>query len=123
MMQRPSTTGKIMQLAPEPTSSEISALKRRDTGQLALALAAADSNAVCVIPGIRAARSRWILEMVQPASSFSSETVAVTLMLSGVKFMVLSCAERAMAKQPAWAAPINSSGFVPLAFSKRVRKE
>jgi hypothetical protein len=61
--------------------------------------------------------------MVQPASSFSSETVAVTLMLSGVKFMVLSWAERAMAKQPACAAPISSSGLEPLAFSKRVRKE
>jgi len=44
-------------------------------------------------------------------------------MLSGAKFMVLSCAESAMVKQPAWAAAINSSGFVPWPFSKRVVKE
>ena len=43
--------------------------------------------------------------------------------LSGVKFIVPSCAESAMVKQPACAAAINSSGFVPLPFSKRVTKE
>ena len=60
---------------------------------------------------------------LEAAEQLAHVTVEVTLMLSGVKFMVLSCAERAMAKQPAWAAPMSSSGFVPLPFSKRVRKE
>src|ERR1700735_2222394 len=59
--------------------------------------------------------------MVQPASSFSSVTVEVARIVCGVKFIVPSCAESAMAKHPACAAPINSSGFVP--FSNRVRKE
>src|SRR5579862_4222702 len=55
----------------------ISALNKRETGQFAFALAAADSNAASEIPGMRAATSRWIFEMVQPASSFSSVTFAV----------------------------------------------
>ena len=35
----------------------------------------------------------------------------------------LSWAESAIVKHPAWAAAINSSGLVPLAFSKRVENE
>src|SRR6202035_798400 len=61
--------------------------------------------------------------MVQPASSFSSVTLALARIVCGAKFIVPSWAESAIAKQAAWAAPINSSGLVPLAFSKRVRKE
>src|SRR5271166_5889091 len=37
--------------------------------------------------------------------------------------MVPSCAESAIVKQPACAAAISSSGFVPLPLSKRVPKE
>src|ERR1700728_2418298 len=47
----------------------ISALNSRETGQFAFALLAADSNAASEMPGMRAATSRWIFEMVQPASS------------------------------------------------------
>src|ERR1700683_3552073 len=79
----------------------ISALNRRETGQFAFALAAADSNAASEMPGMRAARSRWIFEMVQPASSFSSVTFAAARIFSGVKLMVPSCAVSAMAKQAA----------------------
>src|SRR5580700_2657490 len=79
----------------------ISAFNRRETGQFAFALEAADSNAASEIPGMRAATSRWIFEMVQPASSFSSVTFAMARIFSGVKFMVPSCAESAMAKQAA----------------------
>src|ERR1700758_3092080 len=44
-------------------------------------------------------------------------------MLSGVRFALPSCAESAIEKQPACAAAINSSGFVPGAFSNRVVNE
>src|SRR6476660_2485073 len=61
--------------------------------------------------------------MAQPASSFSILRFAVVLMLSAVRFAAPSCAERAIEKHEAWAAAINSSGFVPGASSKRVRNE
>src|SRR5437660_1982654 len=44
-------------------------------------------------------------------------------MLSGVKFAPPNCADSAIEKQAAWAAAINSSGFVPAAFSNRVANE
>src|SRR5271168_351868 len=44
-------------------------------------------------------------------------------MLSGVSPAPESCASSAMVKQPACAAAINSSGFVPAPVSKRLRKE
>src|SRR2546423_13425623 len=44
-------------------------------------------------------------------------------MESAVKPAFCSSAESAMLKQPACAAPISSSGFVPGPFSKRVPKE
>src|SRR5918993_644464 len=44
-------------------------------------------------------------------------------MLSARKPAPSSCAESAIEKQPACAAAINSSGFVPLPSSKRVLKE
>src|SRR5215470_19791166 len=61
--------------------------------------------------------------MVQPESSLSSERVTDVEMLSGVRFALPSCAESAIEKHPACAAAINSSGFVPGAFSNRVEKE
>src|SRR6476646_5118888 len=59
----------------------------------------------------------------QPDGSFSIFKFAVVLMLSGVRFALPSCAERAIEKHEAWAAAINSSGFVPGASSKRVLNE
>src|SRR5215469_9872713 len=82
-------------------SMVISAFRTRETGQLAFALDAALWKASAEMPGMLAATSRWILEMVQPASSFSRVSVAVVRRLCGVKFMVPSCAERAMVKHPA----------------------
>src|SRR5688500_3062904 len=41
----------------------------------------------------------------------------------GVRLALPSSAEKAMAKQPAWAAAMSSSGLVPAPFSKRVPKE
>jgi len=101
----------------------ISALSTRETGQLALAEAAAPAKASAEAPGIRAATSRWTLVMVHPASSFSKVRVAAVAIFSAVRWSVISWAERAIEKQPACAAAINSSGFVPGAFSKRVVKE
>ena len=101
----------------------ISALSRREIGQPFLAASAAFWKAAGSAPGMRPATSRWILVTVKPASSFSSVTEAVVSRLSGVMPALPSCAERAMVKQPAWAAAINSSGLVPRPFSKRVENE
>src|SRR5476651_2128431 len=60
---------------------------------------------------------------VGPVGSISNVMVAVVLMDVGVKPALPSSAENAIEKQPACAAAINSSGFVPTPFSKRVPKE
>src|SRR5207249_7109683 len=44
-------------------------------------------------------------------------------MRSGLSPASPSCAESAIEKQPACAAPTSSSGFVPFSFSKRVQNE
>src|ERR1044072_7648034 len=61
--------------------------------------------------------------MVKPASVFSSVTAALVLIRSAVSPAFPSCADKAIEKQPACAAAINSSGFVPLPSSKRVLNE
>src|SRR5947207_7330229 len=61
--------------------------------------------------------------MVNPASSFSSVTVAVVSRAWAVMPAAPSCPERAMVKHPAWAAAISSSGLVPGWDSKRVLNE
>ncbi len=60
---------------------------------------------------------------VGPVGSISNVTVAVVAMDSGLKPALPSSDENAIEKQPAWAAAINSSGFVPTPFSKRVLNE
>src|SRR3712207_4512423 len=72
----------------------ISALKRRETGQPALALLAAVSKAARSAPGTRAVTSRWTLVMLKPASVFSRRTEAVVLMESAVSPASFSCFER-----------------------------
>src|SRR5262249_6950515 len=64
-----------------------------------------------------------MLVTVHPASSLSNVTVAVVDNFSGVRPALPNCAESAMVKQPAWAAAISSSGFVPFPFSNRVENE
>ncbi len=59
---------------------------------------------------------------LNPASSFSRTTVADVLTDSGVIDALPSSADVAIEKQAEWAAAISSSGFVPLAPSKRVIK-
>src|SRR6185369_9878888 len=101
----------------------IVALRTRDTGQPALALFAAVSNAALSAPGILALTSRCTAVIVKPASVFSRFTVAVVAMLSAVMPALPNCAESAIEKQPACAAAISSSGFVPLPSSNRVLNE
>src|SRR5476649_278487 len=75
------------------------------------------------MPGIFAVMSKCDSVTVKPASVLSSVIVAVVLMELGVKPALPSSAENAIEKQPACAAAINSSGFVPTPFSKRVLNE
>ena len=71
------------------------------------------------MPGIFAVMSRCDSVTVKPASVLSNVTVAVALMEVGVKPALPSSAEKAMAKQPACAAAMSSSGLVPTPFSNR----
>ena len=61
--------------------------------------------------------------MANPPSFFSRVTSASVSIRSGVIPASARIIERAMEKQPEWAAPMSSSGFVPFSFSKRVAKE
>src|SRR5688572_31726938 len=54
---------------------------------------------------------------------FPYTTLFRSLIDSGTCPAVVSWPERAMEKQPAWAAAISSSGFVPFPSSKRVLNE
>src|SRR5689334_22046008 len=76
------------------------------------------------MPGILAFITRCDLVTVQPAGgTLSRLTSALTSTRSGVKPALPSSAENAMAKHPACAAAINSSGLVPAPDSKREPKE
>src|SRR5581483_1025200 len=101
----------------------ILALNSLEIGQPSLAFLAACSNLALSAPGIFTLTCRCDEVTAKPESSFSSVTVAVVSMDWAVIPALPSLAERAMLKQPAWAAAINSSGFVPGCDSKRVAKE
>src|SRR6266705_2336093 len=75
------------------------------------------------MPGIVAVIARCDSVTVGPVGSISKVTVAVVAMESGLKPALPSSDENAIEKQPACAAAINSSGFVPTPFSKRVLNE
>src|SRR6478752_4887538 len=93
-------------------------------GQPAFALPANSANFAASMPGIFAFKTRCDLVTVQPAGgTLSRLTSAVTSSRSGVKPASPSVADSAIAKQPAWAAAISSSGFVPAPDSKREPKE
>src|SRR5262249_20608887 len=74
-------------------------------------------------PGIFAITSKCTDVTVKPASVFSSVTAADVRMLWAVMPAFPSWPDSAIEKQPAWAAAINSSGFVPLPSSNRVLNE
>ena len=60
--------------------------------------------------------------IVQAPLTLSSVTAASVSMASAVKPALFSMNESAIVKQPACAAPINSSGLVPLPSPKRALK-
>src|SRR2546430_398406 len=62
--------------------------------------------------GMSASVSSSILVIENPSPTFSSFTFASVWMRVGLMPARDSCAVRAIVKQPACAAPINSSGFV-----------
>src|SRR5437867_9175375 len=64
------------------------------------------------MPGTSASVSSSIFVIENPSPTFSSFTVAPVWMRFGVMPARESCAVSAIVKQPAWAAPINSSGLV-----------
>ena len=92
-------------------------------GQPALAAAVAFSQAAASALGTFPFTDKWTPVTVQPASTFSIVTVAVVARFSATRFAAPNCPERAMVKQPAWAAAISSSGFVPFPFSNLVLNE
>ena len=89
-------------------------------GQPVFAFSAPCSNLARSAPGARTLTSRWERVIVKPASSFSKVIVAFVSMRSDLMPASASCADSAIVKQPAWAAPSSSSGFVPGEPSKRV---
>src|SRR5579864_1055940 len=101
----------------------IFALSTFETGHPFSAASAYFWNVAASAPGTLPTTSIWLCVIVHPESSLSNERVTVVEMLSGVRFAPPSCAESAIEKQPACAAAISSSGFVPGAFSKRVVNE
>ena len=74
-------------------------------------------------PGIFARNSSRLRLMAKPSPSLSSVIVQVVSRLSAFRPSFCSIRERAIVKQPAWAAASNSSGLVPVPCSKRSRKE
>src|ERR1700719_4533079 len=101
----------------------ISVLKSFETGQPVSAALTAASNLALSAPGMLATRSRWLLVMEKPSLTLASVMVAVVSSFCAVMPALPSCPESAMVKHPACAAANNSSGLVPIPFSKRVLKE
>src|SRR3954469_6406679 len=96
------------------------AFSNREIGQFALAPAAISWNFAASIFGIFAVTVRFEAVTVQPfGGTLSSDTSAVALTSSGVKPASPSAADSAIAKQPACAAAISSSGLVPAPDAKR----
>jgi hypothetical protein len=61
--------------------------------------------------------------ILKPSEPFSRLTLAVVLIRVGLKPAFVNPAARAIEKHPACAAPINSSGFVPVPDSNLEAKE
>src|ERR1700730_11595607 len=60
--------------------------------------------------------------MAKPSPTLSKVTSALVSMCSAVSWASPKISDSAIVKQPAWAAPISSSGFVPVLPSKRLAK-
>src|SRR5262245_52250543 len=121
---RPVRRQRSRQVQPSSfVSIVICAFSTRDTGQPFLAFSAAVWKSGGEAPGTLARTFRCTAVIVKPASVLSSVTVASVWMLSAFLPALSSCADSAIEKQPACAAAISSSGFVPLPSSKRVLNE
>src|SRR5881409_575143 len=100
----------------------MSALRSREIGHPFSAALAAVWNFAGSAPGTFAATSRWMDLTVQPASVLSKSRVAFVSMRSGRYPARSSSPDRAIEKQPAWAAATSSSGFVPGVSPNRIAK-
>src|SRR5438046_6341467 len=94
-----------------------------DTGQFFFVSSACSLNFVSSIPGTSASVFKSIVVIFGPPPTISSFTVAVVLIRFAGCPAFSKFAESAIEKQPASAAPISSSGFVPLPSSKRDENE
>src|SRR2546421_4844136 len=94
-----------------------------ETGQFALAVSACSAKAAASMPGTSAVVVSWMREMRKPPSPRSRWTRAEVSIEVGAWPARSSAPDSAMEKQPAWAAPMSSSGFVPVPSSKRDEKE
>jgi hypothetical protein len=94
-----------------------------ETGQPFFAFSACSRKAFSSTPGTSASVSSSIRVISKASPTFSRWTWAVVLMRFGLRPAFVSPAASAIEKQPACAAPISSSGLVPLPSSKRETKE
>src|SRR5436190_13584120 len=104
-------------------SSVIVAFSRREIGQLAFALLASSPNFALSMPGIRARVVKCTAVTVQLSFTRSNVNAASVSIASAVKPLLFSMNDSAIVKQPACAAAINSSGFVPLPSPNRAANE
>src|ERR671914_280651 len=101
------------------SSIESTAASARDTGQPFFAASATCWNSSSDTPGTLARVSSSIRVIPKPSPTLSMCTVAVVSMLSAECPACPSSKDRAIEKQPACAAAISSSGFVPSPSWKR----
>src|SRR6188508_443347 len=99
------------------------AARAREIGQPFLAASASVWNCVASTFGTLPSTSRWMFVIVQPGSCFSMLTVATVLSSVGSKPAFVSWKLSAIVKQPACAAAISSSGFVPALPSSDWKRE
>ncbi len=97
--------------------------RQRDLGPRERLPSACSWKALLSIPGTWASVVSSMRVMPNPSPTFSRWTRAAVWMRVGGWPALVRPAERAMEKQPAWAAAISSSGFVPLPSSKRDANE
>src|SRR4029077_3188563 len=104
-------------------SRVISALSALETGQFCSASFASRVNVASSKLGTLARSVKAERLMRNPAPSGSRLTAASVLSSVGVNPAPCKRKANAIVKQPACAAAMSSSGFVPRSFSKRVRNE
>src|SRR6266498_2056664 len=94
-----------------------------DTGQFFLADSACSRKVFSSMPGTSPSVLSSIVVILKPSPTFSSLTLALVLIRVGLKPPFVSPAARAIEKHPACAAPISSSGLVPVPSSNLEAKE